>query len=91
MKTLSAINLSMNRVSIRFAGFTEGLPPFGRVPLFAVEIECNGMVAKGLKSAGELDRMGLVVPEPEERRLVDALHTWNNAGVADDHLRPYGV
>lgn len=73
MEARTETNLAMNRVNIRFAGFTEGLPPFGRLPLFAVEIELNGLVARGLKSAGELDRMGLVIPETEERRMVDAL------------------
>lgn len=86
MEARTETNLAMNRVNIRFAGFTEGLPPFGRLPLFAVEIEVNGMVARGLKSAGELDRLGLVIPETEERRMVDALHTWYQSGLCDDHL-----
>lgn len=80
MEARTETNLAMNRVNIRFAGFTEGLP------LFAVEIELNGLVARGLKSAGELDRLGLVIPETEERRMVDALHTWYQSGLCDDHL-----
>lgn len=72
----------MKNVNVRFVGFTDGLPPFGRQAVFSVALANGETVA----TAASLRQLGLVVPTCERNRLTDAMHTHHNAGLCDDHL-----